>query len=347
MKIISLFFFTYLFLITSSQRLQLLKPDKLWAEFKFMFNRSFDNQHVELVKSKNFFLTINQILEHNLQYEKNQTTYNMTINKFADDDRLIKSKLMHKKVREPILKASKFGLSEKLGNAMPQEFDWRNFNFSTPVRNQGECGSCWAITVSGALEAQNLWYNNENIPLSPQELVDCSKEDNGCNGGWFETAFSYISNKADQWLTDEDTYSYQDTQNVCNINNKNYCIPRTGPYQLRCLGSKPLPTDDEEALLDALVLSGPIPVAIHVTPNLYMYDTGVFQDTTCSKAGLNHAVLLVGYGMDKKTGLKYWTIKNSWGPDWGEAGYFRIERGRNMCGIASYAVIPTIEAYKK
>lgn len=101
---------------------------------------------------------------------------------------------------------------------------------------------------------------------------------------------------------------------------------------------------DEDAIEEALVLSGPVPAAVHATPNLFRYSTGIFDDATCGSRFLNHAVLIVGYGQSGES--KYWVVKNSWGPIWGESGYFKLKRGVNMCGIAALAYTP-LYTYKQ
>jgi C1A family cysteine protease len=353
-----MFINTHLFLLLSTMMsvlaidVKIYDEAALWQTYKTVFNKSYDN-NTDPVRAAHFAATINQVIEHNLKYQKNATSYRVSLNKFADVDRTLKSRQL-KSFNRPFTARHRedaliYGLSEKLANQLPTEFDWRAFNFKTRVRDQGDCGSCWAITVAGALEAQNFWYNRQNVELSPQELVDCSRKDHGCNGGWFESAFEYVSSKADQWLSGEVKYPYTTQQLQCDdgARRPNSCDLNEDNYQMRCTGSRQLPVDNEEALKEALIVNGPVPVALHVTSNMYMYAAGIFQDDTCVKSALNHAVLLVGYGQDEQTGLNFWTIKNSWGEDWGEDGYVRILRGANMCGVASYAVVPIIEAFKK
>lgn len=329
--------------------LKIIDNESLWTRFKGAFNKTYEDGVENSRRASLFKKTVEDVVLNNYMYDKNLTSYKMGLNKFSDVDReKIARQLKNINRRSQSTEGGiYYGLSEKISN-LPREFDWRNFNFNTKVRDQGECGSCWAITVAGALEAQGYWYNRKNVELSPQELVDCSRKDFGCNGGWFETAFEYIANKPDQWLSKESHYAYASRQQECDTNARrsNTCEQDTNLYKLKCTGSKQLPYDNEEALKEAVIISGPVPVAIHVTQDLYMYSSGVFVDQSCVKTALNHAVLLIGYGEDNRSGLKYWTIKNSWGEDWGDGGYFKLLRGSNMCGVASYAVIPTIESYK-
>lgn len=356
-------FFLLLLLVTclfkspvSALDLTIVDNDALWLKYKGTFNKSYDNNASERMRRESFAKTVEDVYLHNLMYERNQTYFKKALNKFSDVDRVLKSRQLTNIKRYENRGAADvnvlyYGLGEKIGGNLPAEYDWRNFNFNTKVRDQGDCGSCWAITVAGALEGQSYWYNRKNIELSPQELVDCSRKDHGCGGGWFESAFEYVATKPEQWLTHESRYAYTNSQQECDsaarrVNTCDVQLDTPDLYRLKCTGSKQLPYDNEDTLREALIIHGPVPVALHVTPDLYTYSSGVYADQTCVKSALNHAVLLVGYGEDRRTGLKYWTIKNSWGEDWGEGGYFKLLRGTNMCGIASYAVVPTIESYK-
>lgn len=306
------------------------------------------------------------VLEHNLNYRFGKTTYTKDLNHFASTDVLEKSK--HLKISKlPLNMNGNKGvyreykpirLDNRVNLVYYDNYDWRDYGFRTMVRDQGDCGSCWAITVVGALESRAAWYRGETIELSPQELVDCSLKDYGCEGGWFDSAFQYIAEKQNKWLAPERSYPYTGRRQQCRLSSPlgeddgqclhgchykssdNKMEHHTPP--LKCVGSERIP-ENEEVLKEALVYHGPVAIALHVTQNLYLYSKGIFADDSCNSNSLNHAVLLVGYGRDLRTGLDYWIIKNSWGTDWGEDGYFRIQRGVNMCGVAAYAVKPIID----
>lgn len=323
------------------------------------------NLSVSNISHNVFETNLLTVLEHNLNYRLGKTTYTKDLNHFAGTDVSEKSK--HLKIskiplnmhgnRESFKEYKPIRLDKRVNLVYYENYDWRDYGFRTMVRDQGDCGSCWAITVAGALESRVAWYRGENIELSPQELVDCSLKDYGCEGGWFDSAFQYIAEKPNKWLVPEKSYMYTGRRQQCRLSNplaeeSEHCLHGCH-YKLsnnkiehtpllKCVGSERVP-ENEEILKEALVYHGPVAVAIHVTQNLYLYSKGIYADDTCNSNNLNHAVLLVGYGRDPRTRLDYWIIKNSWGVDWGEEGYFRIQRGVNMCGVSSYAVKPIID----
>ena len=184
----------------------------------------------------------------------------------------------------------------------------------------------------GALEAQYAKFTGDLIEFSEQQLVDCDHENYGCDGGYMHLAFNYTINN--NWLLPSQHYPYNAKRGFCNgFVNKN------SPINLLSYGF--VRYGDEEDLKYVLATNGPVSVAIDVSEygNLMYYQEGIFTDATCSSMNLNHAVLLVGYGTDFIHG-DYWIIKNSWGSNFGEKGYFRLKRNKNMCGIASMAVYP-------
>lgn len=312
----------------------LVDIDNLWEEY----NNIFDNQ--KSPERENFVNNIEKIIRHN-----NNVTeyYKMGVNQFTATNLIDKERKLTVYKPPQTNELSHFvhpytysGLGRIL--KFPRAFDWRDYNIINPrVRDQGECGSCWAISTVSSLEAIYSWHARESVELSEQELIDCSKKDFGCDGGWFESALEYVSRKQSQWLTTSRDYPYSGRKNE-------YCRAHDILSRFRVLGGEKIRQDDEEALREALITKGPLPVALHVTANMYLYNSGIFWDQACNKNSVNHAVLLVGYGEDERLG-PYWILKNSWGNQWGEGGYFKIMRGRNMCGIASYALAPRTHFY--
>lgn len=305
----------------------LVDIENLWDEY----NNIFENN--KLAEHENFVKNIEKIIKHN----NNATEYyKMGVNQFTATN--LKDKERRLTVYKPqsnevpqVNSYSYLGLGRIL--KLPPSFDWRDYNIINPrVRDQGDCGSCWAISTVSSLEAIYSWHAQDSVELSEQELIDCSKKDFGCDGGWFESALDYVSRKPSQWLTISRDYPYSGKKNE-------YCRAHDIMSRFRVVGGEKIRQDDEEALREALITKGPLPVALHVTANMYLYNSGIFWDPSCNKNSVNHAVLLVGYGEDERLG-PYWILKNSWGHQWGEDGHFKIMRGRNMCGIASYALAP-------
>lgn len=227
--------------------------------------------------------------------------------------------------------------------ALPAEWDWRNVNgidYVPAVRNQGNCGSCYAFSSLAMNEARLRVLSNNTIQLSfsPQDIVDCSVYSQGCDGG-----FPYLVGgkyAEDYGLVEESCYPYAGvgkgqcgTPTTCK---RHYSTKYeyVGGYYGAC---------NEERMRRELVKSGPIAVSFEVYDDFMNYHGGIYHHTGIrSKYNpfqlTNHAVLLVGYGADKTTGEKFWTIKNSWGTGWGEQGFFRIRRGVDECAVESIAV---------
>jgi C1A family cysteine protease len=275
-----------------------------------------------------FVENYNYIQSHNSQ----NRTYTLSLNKFADlsyDEYQRYSNIQETSFPEFPKKES-----NQFKTVTPSSLDWRNSGIVTPVKNQGQCGSCWAFSATGSLESAFALKTNVLTSLSEEELVDCSysEGDDGCIGGLMDNAFKYVMSNG---LTSEDDYPYASmfgTNNTCNSS-----YPRVLPPILGYVDVSP----DEESLLQAVTLQ-PVSVAIEADqPSFQFYTSGVLSDSGCGER-LDHGVLVVGYGTDTVTGLDYWIVKNSWGEDWGESGYVRIVRGSNECGISNMASYPVI-----
>lgn len=215
------------------------------------------------------------------------------------------------------------------------QVDWRASGRVSRVKDQGACGSCWAYSTIGALESI-LASQGREVLLSEQNLVDCSRKygNHGCNGGLMVPALRYVRDFGIMKSTD---YPYTGKDETCKFKSKQSVMS--------VRGAMILPRGNEALLRLALSVSGPLPVAIDAGPrSFHHYRAGVYNDPACRNTGsaLNHAVLLVGYGTDRLGG-DYWLLKNSWGLKWGENGYIKVARNRrNLCGIASYAVLPIV-----
>lgn len=211
--------------------------------------------------------------------------------------------------------------------------DWRKEYKVSSVKNQGQCGGCWAFSSVGAVESAWAIKHNTLYNLSEQELIDCSSENHGCEGGSMELAFQYIidnglcSNLSYPYIA-EDGQCEKDCKSLVQISNYSDIIK------------------NNEEILKYAVQHQPISVAIQANKRSFqMYKSGIYSDPYCGFE-LDHGVLLIGYGYDKTYNMDYWIIKNSWSDSWGENGYIRIQRNiddkRGLCGIAMDPSVPII-----
>uniref|UniRef100_A0A0D3HK72 Peptidase C1A papain C-terminal domain-containing protein n=1 Tax=Oryza barthii TaxID=65489 RepID=A0A0D3HK72_9ORYZ len=217
---------------------------------------------------------------------------------------------------------------------LPPAVDWRERGAVTGIKDQGQCGSCWAFSAVAAVEGVNKIKTGRLVTLSEQELVDCDTSDNqGCDGGLMDYAFQFI--KRNGGITTESNYPYRAEQGRCNK-------AKASSHDVTIDGYEDVPANDESALQKA-VANQPVAVAVEASgQDFQFYSEGVFTGE-CG-TDLDHGVAAVGYDITRD-GTKYWIVKNSWGEDWGERGYIRMQRGvssdsNGLCGIAMEASYP-------
>jgi len=208
--------------------------------------------------------------------------------------------------------------------------DWRTKGAVTPVKDQGQCGSCWAFSSTGAMEGAHFVKSGELLSFSEQQLVDCDKLSFGCNGGNQSTAFNYYKS---HFAELESVYSYTAKNGTCAYDSKSKTAVDVTAY------TKVTP-DSPDSLKAALNIA-PVSVSIEADKMCFqLYSSGVFDNANCGTT-LDHAVLAVGYGTEN--GADYWIVKNSWNTTWGEQGYIRmaIVDGAGICGIQMGPLYPT------
>lgn len=225
-------------------------------------------------------------------------SYTLGVSRFADmtntefaSSRFAGCLLQSKTHKEPV----------HLNNEPEPAIDWREKGAVTPVKDQGDCGACWAFSATGAMEGGQFIYRHESVSVSEQELIDCDTEDNGCGGGLMTGAFLYAMGGG---VCSEEDYPYHAKDEDCKLCHHAAVRPRN--YE-------EVESEDGLALKKAVSLA-PVSVAIEAdSPVFQHYKSGVIDDESCG-ASLNHGVLAVGYTED------YWIVKNSWGEDWGGRG---------------------------
>jgi C1A family cysteine protease len=212
-----------------------------------------------------------------------------------------------------------------------ESMNWVTKGAVTAVKNQGQCGSCWAFSSTGAIEGADQIAGGSLTSLSEQQLMDCSKAEGnqGCNGGLMDNAFKYVKQHP---LETESEYPYKmKTTFRCEAKG-------TGVGHIS--GYSDVRTDNVEALKAAL-MNGPVSIAIEADKSVFQrYTGGVITSRTCGKH-LDHGVLAVGFDTDSN-GTPYFLVKNSWGASWGVDGYVKIgAESSNVCGILSAPSQPT------
>jgi len=220
------------------------------------------------------------------------------------------------------------------GAPLASSVDWTTQGVVTPVKNQGQCGSCWSFSTTGALEGAWALSTGNLVSLSEQQFVDCDTTDSGCNGGWMDNAFSFAKKNS---ICTEGSYPYTATDGTCNLSGCQVGIPQGG-----VVGYTDVSTDSEQAMMSA-VAQQPVSIAIEADQySFQLYSSGVL--TASCGTRLDHGVLAVGYGSE--AGTDYWKVKNSWGSSWGEQGYVRLQRGKGgagecglLAGPPSYPVV--------
>jgi len=215
--------------------------------------------------------------------------------------------------------------------ALPASWNWNTRGAVTPIKNQGQCGSCWSFSTTGSTEGCHFITTKKLVSLSEQNLMDCSTSqgNQGCDGGLMTQAMDYIISNGG--VDTESYYPYTAEDGTCHFSKSNI-----GATLKKYTNVK----QGDENDLQAKVYLGPTSVAIDASQSSFQfYNSGVYSDPDCSTSQLDHGVLAIGWGVSGKS--DYWVVKNSWGTDWGLNGFIWMARNDgNMCGIATMATLP-------
>jgi len=224
-------------------------------------------------------------------------------------------------------------LSSKI--TAPSSVDWRTKGVVTPVKNQGQCGSCWAFSTVEEIESDWILAGNAMVELSPEQIVDCDTVDQGCNGGDTTTAYQYVEKAG---LESEASYPY--TSGLASgvdggssgSGGPSTCSYKAADVVVNITGYSYGTTGNNENTMMANVASlGPMSVCL-ATGGWQTYSSGILTAATCGTS-VDHCVQVVGYNTGSAQG-KYWIVRNSWDTDWGIQGYIYVQLGTNACDIA-------------
>lgn len=289
-----------------------------FEEFGRIYNKTYSYREVDS-RARLYYSNLAMITAHN---SNPLYTYKLGVNEWADMSwyEFARQKLVLETAFQTLSeKATLETVSKTI--SVPLTIDWVTLGKVNPIRNQGNCGSCWAFSAVSSIETAVSIKTGILPKLSEQQLVDCDSSNYGCSGGLMSTTFNYVTKNGITLLS---TYPY--------IGNKQQCNTTNIPY-VRIKGySKVSPTD---VSITRVVSNQPVSAGIEVDTLFRFYKSGIYNKGTCTKR-LNHAVNIVGYMSN------YWIVRNSWGSDWGENGYIRMIRNRNICGINQLVSYPVV-----
>jgi len=297
-----------------------------FTHWRQRYGKTYGSKAEESHRLNIFAVNFNKVHNHNNSYKH---SYTLGLNKFAD--------MTSAEFKQTYLSTKK---STKTTKHITKDFpktdltsiDWRQRGGVTHVKDQGQCGSCWAFSTTGGLEGLNAVTNGSLQSYSEQQLVDCAGGEygnQGCNGGLMDDAFRYT---ADHGIDFESDYGYTAEDG--------YCMAGSNTPAFRNRSYSDVESSNQ-GLLNALA-NQPVSVGIN-GDGIQLYFGGIFDEWDgCDPESIDHGVLAVAFG--ESQGQKTYTIKNSWGADWGEDGYIRFARrdyGTGMCGVTTQAVVPT------
>ena len=322
---------TTFFAVSNAQTL--LNENEIWSRFtnfQEKFAKKYENVQELETRFSVFRENFRNIITHNA--DRNQS-FTMGVNQFTD---LTPEEFKAQMIRGLKAPVGSYGCGTFSNSASgaPTSIDWRTKGAVTTVKDQGQCGSCWTFSSTGAMEGAWAIAKGQLIDLAEQELVDCAGlkyGSMGCNGGQMEGAFKFIIENGQCAAS---SYPYTAKDGTCHS-----CSAVA--HATSCYDVKP----NDQLSLKAAVAKQPVAVAIEADTKYFQsYSGGVLTSSSCGTS-LDHGVLAVGYG--EENGQKYWLVKNSWGTSWGDQGYVKIGRSEStndagICGIAMDPSFPTV-----
>lgn len=312
-------------------------PVELFRVWHYLHSRTYlINSDEGLIRFNNFLKNMGKVNSHNSNRENN---FSLGLNEFADhtieefrEKYLTKSEILFKAIRNINFLTFDYDdslISSQNKESLLKDISWINYSNASHVYNQGSCGSCWAFAVTQSVELAYSINMNEKVILSKQQLIDCDRESDGCDGGLLHTALNYIR---DNGLELEDDYQYEFSRNTCRVEKKNKTYKIKG-FDV-CLEEE---CQNDNTLYKTLK-QGPVAAVVDASMEFMLYSGGIY-DKTCKE--MNHAILVIGYDrIDDNSGI--WIVKNSWGKHWGDHGYIRIKQDKNYnsCLLNTYFARP-------
>lgn len=300
-------------------------PFPTFAAWAAMYGKVYDGDEA-VVREAVYNSNLAMFTAHNADETQ---TYEMGPNQFTDLTLQEFQALNIFGYKKPKTELPKLGVHEYAGEELAASIDWRETDkvAVTGVKDQGQCGSCWAFSTIGALEGAWEIAKGQLISMSEQQLVDCSKENSGCEGGLMDAGFKYLEGQS---VVTEASYPYTARDGTCKTSDSmEVAIPKGDVTGFKDVAQS------AEALKSALAI-GPVSVAIEADQSAFQhYKSGIIS-SRCGQR-LDHGVTAVGYGSG------YFIVKNSWGKRWGEEGYVKIsDSASDECGIFSEASYPTV-----